>query len=819
MSLATRQLMAVAALLVLVLGISGCVGVEPGDVLVTPLFKKDSIQSGRDARKHKAVESIYECEPKVFAGWQVRDAKFHEGFLQWSPDARHIAFHIRTEIRVFHMPELRLDAMIPPMRILAFVNYLPPAHGFHADLSPNGSQVVYSTCGYDHAGYEIAVVDVENGERQQLTMNRYLDHYPVWSPDGKRIAFISEAEGVGTLGLYTMAADGTDMRRIAPTEGRVALAPPVWSPDGERLAFVMKSEESDGLYLHTVRNDGSELTKVAETSLVIRPPSEYEFAPAVPAWSPDGRYLTFIRGNVQDPRKIYSITEGVESEEATIYIVRTDGTEPRQVLTLKPYGPQPNALAVGLAGGTLYPYFPKISQVLWSPDGKELLFFANGAHLINIDGSNLRRLSPPVLDGMAAWSPDGKRIAVYEMGNAESPQVIWTAEGHFRTLEHKPGERVLLTVARDGSDLQTLIEGGPDSYFLPVVSPAEASVDLGVCTGGTVVSEPAANPGLVADCEALLQSRDMLSNTLNLKWNAETPLAEWEGVTLGGEPLRVHELGLERMNGALPPELGQLSELRHLEIRGVGSKESRHIGFRLSGGIPAEIGNLQNLEVLDLSGNFLTGFIPAELSGLQRLETLWLEDNFLSGAIPPELSALASLRYLNLGRNNLSGGVPAELGSLSQLQELHLWSNQLTGGIPPELGNLTQLQRLSLSVNRLSGEIPPELGNLSQLTALWLSSNRLTGSIPPEMGNLTQLVNLYLTNNQLTGSIPAEMGNLLQLERLHLSYNQLSGSIPPELSNLLQLRWLELSANAFSGCVAAELPDIWVRASGLERCA
>ena len=746
MSLATRQLMAVAALLVLVLGISGCVGVEPGDVLVTPLFKKDSIQSGRDARKHKAVESIYECEPKVFAGWQVRDAKFHEGFLQWSPDARHIAFHIRTEIRVFHMPELRLDAMIPPMRILAFVNYLPPAHGFHADLSPNGSQVVYSTCGYDHAGYEIAVVDVENGERQQLTMNRYLDHYPVWSPDGKRIAFISEAEGVGTLGLYTMAADGSDVRRVTPPEGRVALAPPVWSPDGERLAFVMKSEESDGLYLHTVRNDGSELTKVAETSLVIRPPSEYEFAPAVPAWSPDGRYLTFIRGNVQDPRKIYSITEGIESEEATIYIVRTDGTEPRQVLTLKPYGPQPNALAVGLAGGTLYPYFPKISQVLWSPDGTELLFFANGAHLINLDGSNLRRLSPPVLDGMAAWSPDGKRIAVYERGNAESPQVVWTAEGRYRTLENDEGESVLLTVARDGSDLQTLIEE-KGVLWLSRETPVEASVDLAVCKEGVVVSEPAAHSGLVGDCEALLLSRDKLSDTLKHRWNGETPLTEWEGVTLGGEPLRVHELKLEKMNGVLPAELGQLSALRHLEIRGVGSKESRYIGFRLSGGIPAELGNLQNLEVLDLSGNFLTGFIPAELSGLQRLETLWLEDNFLSGSIPPEMSALTSLRYLNLGRNNLSGGVPAALSGLIQLQELHLWSNQLTGSIPPEVGDLSQLERLSLSFNRLSGTIPPEVGKLEQLSELYLNGN------------------------------------------------------------------------TFSGCVAAELPDLWVRASGLERCA
>ena len=143
-----------------------------------------------------------------------------------------------------------------------------------------------------------------------------------------------------------------------------------------------------------------------------------------------------------------------------------------------------------------------------------------------------------MLDGMAAWSPDGKRIAVYEMGNAESPQVIWTAEGRYRTLDHETDERVLLTVARDGSDLQTLIEE-QGVLFLPRKTPVEASVDLAVCKEGVVVSEPVANPGLVADCEALLQSRDMLSNTLNLKWNAETPLDgvgrghAWRGTVAG----------------------------------------------------------------------------------------------------------------------------------------------------------------------------------------------------------------------------------------------------------------------------------------------
>ena len=201
--------------------------------------------------------------------------------------------------------------------------------------------------------------------------------------------------------------------------------------------------------------------------------------------------------------------------------------------------------------------------------------------------------------------------------------------------------------------------------FLSRKTPVEASVDLAVCKDGVVVSEPVANPGLVGGLRSVApEPGHAVGHPKADRWNGETPLAEWEGVTLGGEPLRVHELKLEKMNGVLPPALGQLSELRRLEIRGVGSKESRYIGFRLSGGIPAELGNLQKLEVLDLSGNFLTGFIPAELGKLARLESLWLEDNFLSGSIPPELARWRSPRYLNLGRNNLSGGVPAELGNL-----------------------------------------------------------------------------------------------------------------------------------------------------------
>ena len=808
MGLARRHLTALLALLALglVLGASGCAGVETTeDVEATP----PTVGTAKDE------EEPYDGSCVPFR-MRLRHT-YHEGFLEWTPDGSQLLFNRGQGIMAAQIVEQGLRRLTPPGFLVQSGS--PTIYGIYGELSPDGTQFVYSACETPNRGYEIAVVSLKSGQQQRLTKNSFLDHYPAWSPDGKRIAFISETEDYRKRGLYTMSADGTDLRRIAPSVGRAARAPPVWSPDGERIAFVVERALGGDLYVvYTVRPDGSELTRIAETSEVIRPPYKEEYAPVVPAWSPDGQFLAFIASNVDDDRDIYAYIEGGESEEAAIYTVRSDGTDLRQVFVLKPHGLAPVVFITQQAAGIGYPYFPKITQVLWSPDGTELLFFANGAHLINLDGSNLRRLTPPVLDGVAAWSPDGERIAVYEMGNAESPQVVWTAEGRYRTLHNETDERVLLTVARDGSDLQTLIEE-KGILWLSRETPVEASVDLAVCKEGVVVSEPAAHSGLVGDCEALLLSRDRLSDTLKLRWNAETPLAEWEGVTLGGEPLRVHEVKLEKMNGVLPAELGQLSALRHLEIRGVGSKESRYIGARLSGGIPAELGNLQKLEVLDLSGNFLTGFIPMELSKLASLETLWLTDNFLSGSIPAELGMLTSLRSLSLGRNNLHGGIPAELGSLSQLQELHLWSNQLTGSIPPEAGDLSQLERLDLSENRLGGEIPAEMGNLSQLSELWLSSNRLKGSLPAELGDLSQLVDLYLTNNRLNGEIPPELGNLSQLERLHLSYNQLTGSIPAEMSNLSQLRWLELSANTFSGCVAAELPDLWVRESGLERCA
>jgi Leucine-rich repeat (LRR) protein len=257
-------------------------------------------------------------------------------------------------------------------------------------------------------------------------------------------------------------------------------------------------------------------------------------------------------------------------------------------------------------------------------------------------------------------------------------------------------------------------------------------------------------------------------------------------------------LSLNQLSGSIPPELGNLVNLLYLSLD----------SNQLNGSIPTQLGNLVNLLFLRVMDNQVSGSIPPELGNLANLISLNLKSNQLSGSIPPELGNLANLQSLDLNWNLLSGNIPPELGNMANLQKLSLYGNQLNGSIPPQLGNLVNLQYISLGLNQLNGAIPPELGNLANLHSLYLESNLFSGSIPPELGNLANLHSLYLYGNQLSGAIPPELANLANLELLFLNSNQFSGIIPPGLGNLANLQYLELYSNQLSGSIPPELGNL-----------
>lgn len=268
-----------------------------------------------------------------------------------------------------------------------------------------------------------------------------------------------------------------------------------------------------------------------------------------------------------------------------------------------------------------------------------------------------------------------------------------------------------------------------------------------------------------------------------MNWK-DASINRWEGVEterINGvrRVVAIHLMGMN-LNGTLPAEIGNLTELRIIRL-----------GFndKLTGEIPAELFTLKNLEVVDLSYTGITGGLSAEVGNLTKLDSLNLHNGYqcptgrMTGEIPATLGNLKVLRYLDLDNNDFSGEIPAEIGDITSLEKLGLWMNKLTGEIPVEICNLQNLRYLFMAGNQLSGNIPSEFGKMKNLKELYLDNNQLTGSIPSEMGSMTMLRDLDLGHNKLTGTIPAEIVNLKNLGIFRANDNALEGEIPAGLCN------------------------------------
>ena len=116
----------------------------------------------------------------------------------------------------------------------------------------------------------------------------------------------------------------------------------------------------------------------------------------------------------------------------------------------------------------------------------------------------------------------------------------------------------------------------------PTPAPTPEPPPEAACANGVAVEEPEARPGLVADCVALLASRDALRGEASLDWGGDLAIGRWEGVAVGGEPPRVTGLDLrgKGLTGSIP------RGLRRLPLR-----EVRLAGNALTGCVPSAFGD------------------------------------------------------------------------------------------------------------------------------------------------------------------------------------------------------------------------------------
>jgi TolB protein len=146
-------------------------------------------------------------------------------------------------------------------------------------LSPDSTQVTFVRFNRTGSTYQLILVNADGTNLRSLTKSvRYL-RAPSWHHDGTRIAYgASISSTLSGEGIFTIKADGTEEKRLIEAGLGVH---PSWSPDGKKMMFVSSRAGTDS-DIYTMNVDGSELIQVTNTD---------DYSEWVPRWSPDGRKI------------------------------------------------------------------------------------------------------------------------------------------------------------------------------------------------------------------------------------------------------------------------------------------------------------------------------------------------------------------------------------------------------------------------------------------------------------------------------------------------------------------------------------------------
>ncbi|MDH5588926.1 MAG: amidohydrolase, partial [Gemmatimonadota bacterium] len=156
------------------------------------------------------------------------------------------------------------------------------------DVSPDGSTIVFDLLG------DIYTLSIAGGEATRISGGPAFEFQPRFSPDGTRIAFVSDRDGLNNV--WTMAPDGSDPKQVT-TEKERDVNSPTWSPDGEwifaRKHFVFSRSLGAGEIWMWHRTGGSGL-QVSD-----RPNEQQD--QGEPAVSPDGEWIYFSQDVTEGP--------------------------------------------------------------------------------------------------------------------------------------------------------------------------------------------------------------------------------------------------------------------------------------------------------------------------------------------------------------------------------------------------------------------------------------------------------------------------------------------------------------------------------------
>jgi dipeptidyl aminopeptidase/acylaminoacyl peptidase len=260
-----------------------------------------------------------------------------------------------------------------------------------AQISPDGRWVAFvlTTLSEDKDEYlsNIWLVSAAGGEPRRFTTGPRRDTLPRWSPDGSRLAFVSEREAGRKGQLHVMPAGGGEPVRL--TDLRHGVGAPEWSPDGTRLVFAArvggppepvteedkrKSKPVRVITTMKYRFNGEGFTYDRRSQIFVVAAdggepcrlTDGEYDHVDPVWSPDGRWIAFAAAR-HDARD--------HDDGGDIWLVAAEGGPARRL--------------TATAGPAAHPAF--------SPAGDTVAYVGRSA--LNAAGRNIRLFTVPVAGG------------------------------------------------------------------------------------------------------------------------------------------------------------------------------------------------------------------------------------------------------------------------------------------------------------------------------------------------------------------------------------------------------------------------------------
>jgi len=328
----------------------------------------------------------------------------------------------------------------------------------NVDVAPDGRTIAFDLLG------DIYTMAIEGGTPTRIAEGLAYEHQPRFSPDGKRIAFVSDRGGGDNIWL--MNRDGSDKRQLSKEEFRL-LNQPSWSPDGQFI--VAKKHFTTGRSLGTGEVWMYHVSGGAGVPLVKKPSERHQKELGEPTFAPDGKGVYYTRNVTPGP-----IFEYAQDSNGDLFHIERYDLNDGEVTTVAA-GP----------GGAVRPS-P-------SPDGKKLAYVRREGTQSKLyvkdlaSGAEKKLYGALDQDVQETWAVTG--VYPNMSWTPDSRDIVFWAGGKLRRVGSTGGDaRIIPFTINDDRVIinatHPAVEVAPDSFETKMPRWAEVSPD-----GSTVVFE------------------------------------------------------------------------------------------------------------------------------------------------------------------------------------------------------------------------------------------------------------------------------------------------------------------------------------------